>query len=179
MNWQEINNLEGIAMAEAIIDRADAVRLATMAEDHGTVVPATVLAIAHAKAAGRLQAAVWMLCGMIQGMRDDAKRPAEIRAALAAHQAQMQPAAGAYFILVEFGGTEVLVEYEIDDDDADLCGALADSIRLLGLLVNGEWTDIDDCADRVRAEWTEAIVEKIEAENARAKADLYISAGVV
>ena len=179
MDWQEIRELEGVAMAEAIIDRADAIRLATMAEDHGTVVPATVLAIAHAKAAGSLQAAVWMLCGQIQRLRDEAKQPADIRAALQAHQAQMKPETGADFILVEFGGTSVLVEYELDDDDAELCGSLADSIRLLGLLVNGQWTDIDDTAANTRDRWVKAIVSKIEAENDRAKADLYISAGVV
>ena len=177
MDWQEINKLEGVAMAEAILDRADKVQASVMADE--SLGAANKLALAHAKAAGSLHAAIWMLCGMIQGMRDDAKRPAEIRAALAAHQAQMTPEAGADFILVEFGGTEVLVEYEIDDDDAEMCGSLADSIRLLGMLVNGEWTDIDDTADRVRAEWTEAIVEKIEAENARAQAELFISAGVI
>ena len=181
MNWTEMQGLDGKARADAINEASRREAAAMVQRLMGSGVPGHMAReVAASTRAGYFGFAIGELCSEIADLKAAAaKQPADIRAALQAHQAQMKPETGADFILVEFGGTSVLVEYELDDDDAELCGSLADSIRLLGLLVNGQWTDIDDTAANTRDRWVKAIVSKIEAENDRAKADLYISAGVV
>ena len=81
-----------------------------------------------------------------------------------------QPQAGAHWIYTHLGDAEVIVEYEYDAGSPgrlsgppeDCYEADPEEVSILGVFINGSWTDTDDLSPKLLERWEQEIIDHME-----------------